>query len=268
MTESYHPLSYPELKVGMKFGPISFSVKEASHEKSKHLLEGSDEGNETRITTPYLFPSEMWGWARVMSRYFGRLNEVAVSGATWRLHGTALPGETLRSDSEIVAKYQKRGLSFARIRTTTRNSQGKLLLESKDDDLLLHDAPKPFYVERGMTKEQPAHADYRRKRRVYFRYDWNPAIWKNNIHTDAYAQSCGYERGLPEFIMYMDWIFATQLESLGEQAYSGLEMKLEKILPIYENEQIRILGIRNRSSSDVFFYRGNQERVVAKTIKS
>ncbi len=259
----YTPLSQSKLGVGMEFGPVEFSVKLPSHKKSRELLEKSDPHQQTRIITPYLFPSEVWGWARVFSAYFGRLNEAAVSRATWGIYGTAFPDQKLKAKSRVITVQTRNNLHFATAETITENENGTMLLRSLDELLLLHDVNSPFYQERAKETIPPENPTYDRTRRVYFRYDWDNGKWLNNIHTDQYAQGFGYERGLPEFIMYMDWIFLSQLEQFGEEAYSGRTINLQKILPIYKNEIIRITETRGAQHSTVQFFRGNQERVNA-----
>lgn len=259
----YIPLSQSKLGVGMEFGPVEFSVKLSSHEKSRQLLEKSDHHQQTRISTPFLYLSEVWGWARVFSAYFGRLNEAAVSRATWEIYGTALPDQKLKAKSKVVNVQTRNNLPFATAETTTEDENGNLLLKSLDELFLLHDVNYPFYQERAKETIPPENLTYDRTRRVYFRYDWDNGQWLNNIHTDKYAQRFGYERGLPEFIMYMDWIFLSQLEQFGEEAYSGRTINLQKILPIYKNEIIRITETRGAQHSTVQFFRGNQERVNA-----
>ncbi len=257
----YTPLSPSNLGVGMGFEPIEFSVKPTSHEKSRKLLEKSDLHQQTRINTPYLFPSEVWGMARVFSAYFGRLNEIAVSKATWEIYGAALPNQKLRATSKVVNIQTRNNLPFAVAETTTEDESGTLLLRSLDELLLLHNVQHPFYQEKAKETQPSRKLIYDRTRRVYFRYDWDNGNWLNNIHTDEYAQKFGYERGLPEFIMYLDWIFLSQLEQFGEDAYTCRRIELRKILPIYEGEIIKITETREAQSSTVQFFRGNQERV-------
>ena len=259
----YTPLSQSNLEIGTEFGPVDFSVTLPSHEKSRELLEKSDFHKQTRITTPYLFPSEMWGWARVLSAYFGRLNEAAVSRATWEIYRTALPDLKLRAKSKIMNVETRNGLPFATAKTITEDSDGNILTQCLDELLLLHDVACSFYQERGKETFIPKNPTYDKTRRVYFRYDWDNGKWLNNIHTDEYARRFGYERGLPEFIMYMDWIFLSQLEQFGEDAYVNRTIKLNKILPIYKDEIIRITETRVVQHSTIQFFRENQERVNA-----
>lgn len=259
----YIPLSHSNLETDMEFGPIEFVVKPNSHEESRKLLVESDLDRETKIETSYLFPSEMWGWARVFSRYFGRLNEVAVSRAEWEIYGEALPNEVLTSHSRIASVHSRNGLPFATSETITKNQGGMVLVRCIDELLLLHDVNKKFYQERGKESSKPANPSYQRTRKVYFRHDWESGKWVNNIHTDEYPQRFGYERGLPEFIMYMDWIFLTQLEQFGEDAYNHRTIDIQKILPIYKDEVIQIFGQKRSQHYDVQFFRRNQERLEA-----
>lgn len=258
----YIPLSQSNLKVGMKFGPIEFEVKKESHEKSVRLLEQSDLRGTTNIKHPFLLPSEIWAWARVLSPYFGRLNEVVVSGAKWKLVGTAKPGEKLKAQSMVVKIEKRNDLPFATMVTETRNLKGKLLLHSTDEVLLLHDVDRAFYSERNKAYERPANPLSMFSKKVYHRYNWDPNVWKNNEHTDAYAQKFGYERGLPEFITYMDNCFAAILMLEGKRAYKRT-LNLQKVLPIYKDEKVDIFVEKEKSGGyKVRLFRGNQERVV------
>ncbi len=258
----YTALSKSNLSIGMEFGPVNFFVNKSSHEKSKNLLEGNDIKGETKIISPYLFPSEMWGWARVFSSYFGRLNEVAVSRANWKIYEVARPDEKLISKSKVVNVESRNNLSFATAETVTQNENGNILIKTLDELLLLHDVNFKFYKERNNEKEISKNNSYTRSRKVYFRYNWNSGKWMNNIHTDAYAKQFGYEGGLPEFIMYMDWIFMSELETKGKEAYQTT-IELEKILPIYEGEIIKIIKPKNSENNLIQFFRENQERVRA-----
>lgn len=64
-------------------------------------------------------------------------------------------------------------------------------------------------------------------------------------------------------VMYMDWIFLSQLEQFREEASSGRTIHLQKILPIYKNGIIRITEERKAQYSTVKFFRKNQQRVNA-----
>lgn len=260
----YTPLFPTNVKVGAEFGPIIFSVKPESHQRSKRLLEQSDLRQETRIETPYLFPSEMWGFARLFSSYFGRLNEAAAAGATWEIYGRSLPEQKLTVRSKVISNKVRNNLPFATTETITLDEDGHTLIRCLDEILLLHDVSSPFYQERAKETTLPENYSYDRIRKVYFRHTWNNGKWLNNIHTDEYARRFGYEKGLPEFIMYMDWVFLSQLEQNGERAYNHTIIKIEKILPIYKDELIRIFSKEEGAQhSTVQFFRGKQERLNA-----
>ena len=263
----YTPLSQSDLEVGMEFGPVNFVIKPHSHEKSKKLLEKSDLDSQAKIISPYLLPSEMWGMARVFSSYFGRLNEIAVSRTKWQIYGTAKPNEELTAQSKVVSLDSKRGLSFATAETTTVNKAGKLLLRCMDELILLHGINTPFYQERREEAEIPSNPTYQKTRRVCFRHVWDNGKWINNIHTDKFAQQFGYERGLPEFIMYMDWIFLSQLERRGEKSYHNTTIDILKILPVYKGDIVKVTATEGVQHSMVQFFRGNQKRLEAMVLK-
>lgn len=260
---AYTPLSWSSLEKGMQFGEHCFRVKQHSHEKSKQFIEESDLEKKTSIVTPFLFPSEMWGCARVLSQYFGRLNEVAVSQSCWNIYGKVLPEESLFAKSRVVKKQMRNELPFVVFKTVTKDSNNHLLISCEDEFLLLHDVDTEFYQERGKTGIVPKSPDYECLREVYFRHVWDDGKWFNNIHTDDYARSFGYERGLPEFIMYMDWTFLPILERCRDVVYNGTTIETKKILPIYKDEIIKVVAENYRHQSAVRFFRGNQERFVA-----
>jgi hypothetical protein len=263
LPREYVPIIPSKLKVGTEYGPIEFIIKSQTHEKSRELLEKSDTNQQTRIATPYLFPSEMWGLARVLAVYFGRLNECAITRAKWQLYSTASQNQKLTARSKVKGIHTRNKLPFATVETKTMDDNGNTLMCCLDEFLMLHDVHQPFYREQNKEKEIPENLAYDRTRKVYFRHVWDDGNWNNNIHTDEYARRFGYKRGLPEFIMYVDWIFLSQLEQSGADAYSNTVLDLKKILPIYKNETIRIVETKSLQSSIVQFFRGKQERVLA-----
>lgn len=261
----YVPLSATTMAVGDTLEAVTFSVDHHSHDKTVRLLNDNTLDSEKMLAWATLFPSEFWGWARVFSQRFGRLNEVAVTGATWEIFRTAQPGEQLRSTSSVVSITARRGLPIATACSETYNKEGNLLLRATDDLLLIHDMSLPFYRERPReeTSHSQQHPVLKRQQRVYFRYEWDPVFWLNNIHTDEFAQRCGYERGLPEFIMYMDWIWRAVVEVVPEHIKGGLQITLRRILPIYKQEVIDILVYREEYGLKVIFLRNGEMRVVA-----
>ncbi len=266
MPIEYIPLKYENVIVGQEYGPLSYIVKPHSHLKTLRLLENSQLNGHEHMHTDLLLPSEIWGWARTLSKYFGRLNAIAVTNSRWEIFGSALADQLLIASTEISNKYIRRGLPYIEAITTTKNEHGQILLKAKETVLLTSDITAPFYVEKDKPAiHLPESPIYDVTRKVYFRHQWNGNEWKNNMHVDDYAQSFGYKRGLPEFIVYMDWIFMTVFSRLGEMAFNRICIETDKILPIYEGEAIRIVSEKTAPFSyDVRFFNSTRERLQGK----
>ncbi len=232
----YDPLTRAALEAQPELGPVHFQVSSGSHAKTNLLLNQHTSAEPVRYET--LLPSELWGCARVLSQYFGRLNEIAVSKTTWELSGKAYPEEELTASSRLLRTEKRKGLSFALVETTTSTVSGTPLLKQLDELLLYHQAQEGWrYQEREVPDLEPFETSI--PRTVYFRHSWNPEIWKNNIHTDEYARKWGYHQALPEFIMYLDWIFDAVYRQEQEKAFAS-QLDLPLILPVYEGDSITV----------------------------
>jgi hypothetical protein len=93
-----------------------------------------------------------------------------------------------------------------------------------------------------------------------YRYDWNEALWVNNIHNDRYARSLGYDRGLVEAPGVIDQILYNKVMSpffkpgysfswkYNYPLYHGIEVTLylskdEKSLKVVETKMNFIIMI-------------------------
>jgi len=261
------PVEYDPLTIALLeeqgsdwMGPIAFRVSPASHEKTVGLLNHNTTSEP--VAYHHLLPSELWGCARVLSNYFGRLNEVAVSRARWEFSSSPFPDNGLYATSRIIKTERRKELSYATIETITYSKEGRTTIDHMrqlDELLLLHEAPDGFYKEREVKND--AEADLEILRRVYFRHNWNNGIWKNNVHTDEYARRFGYERALPEFIMYMDWVFDAFIRKAGMYT-AGLKIDIPLILPIYEKDEIKVkVTEKEDKTHEVKFVKGNVLRL-------
>ena len=244
MNEEYVPLSQETVQEGQVFGPISFAISHHTRDKTVQLIEEADlEGNKS-IDFPYLMPSDMWGWARTLSRYFGRLNEVILAKSTWDILGKALPEEELTARAEIKRVVELKRLPFVQVETITRNKEDNPLLISNDFVLMLHGLEKQVYDGRTVTSPIPEDFAYHSRREIYFRHVWNETKWRNNIHTRDYAQKFGFKEELPEFITYMDNISAILVALEGEKLFDGTSIDLKRILPLYKGDIIDLYAER------------------------
>ena len=261
----YTPLSLANLPEKKVFGPVPFEVKASSHVKTVGALLGSVQrraGDEDQY--PLLLPSELWGWARVLSKSFGRLNEVGVSRTVWEFHGSAAPETSVLAKSTVVGSARRGKVAYCDILTETcEASSGRLLMRATDGFFLTHDCDKPFYTEPAPSKQAlPGNLLYDNQHRVYFRFPWDLSVWVNNIHTDRYAQQCGFERGLPEFVTYADWIYHAAVKS-GWTRGRPFALHLARVLPIYFEEVVRVVAWPEADVLQFRFLRDEMERVVA-----
>lgn len=260
----YEPVTRTLLESQSEFQPVYFTITPESHKKTLDLLNRHTNAEPLSLDT--LFPSEMWGMARVLSNHFGRLNELAVSKTTWIVSGIAYPGQKLETTTSLVRTNVRKGLSFGFVKTETKGQNDELLMDQLDELLLLHEAPVGFYKEKNLPckVEDP---DISIERRVYFRHNWNPQLWHNNIHSDEYARRFGYESGLPEFVMYMDWIFDALFRLEKETAYK-CRIDVPLILPVYEEDKINVALKRNQVGYNVVFLKKGILRLRGNIIKA
>lgn len=261
----YIPLSRDNLEAGMKFGTCRFTVKPASNEKTATFL-----GTGALSIAPLLFPSELWGMARVLSKTFGRLNEVVLAFADWELfHIPAYAGIPVKARSEVLGKKtdESKGLSLVKICTETSNINGQLLLRAVDTVLLLHDMPGWKYKDRTVEQTYAAGLVASQQRKVRMRYNWDK-MWVNNIHQDAYARQFGYDSGLPEFIVYMDWIYLAICHADAEDWYGGkrrsMRICLKRVFPLYVEDVVTVsVHQEHPDLYTVRFIRDSVERLLA-----
>jgi len=250
---NYTPLVSNLFEEGMEFEPHKFKVSRASHEKTINLLKNSY-NPKLKLNISSLLPSEMWGWARVLSQSFGRLNEVMATKVNWQIYGYGNPDEELTAYSKVLNLENRRELPLVTIETIVSDSKNKILMKTEDECLMLHEVNRPVYnfsrenseLVKGLTQRKIID---RRDVQVYFRWDWKLEIWKNNIHTDEYARKFGFERGLPEFAVYMDWLFLSQFLQT-QKSLGRMNIEVEKIKPFYEKDKLEIISLETEKSNE------------------
>lgn len=268
--ETIRPLSSKTLKVGQCFGPHSFAVSQESHKKTISLLkENCIETTNRPFTSCRLSencyaPSEIWGFARTISQhkadnnklYFGGINEVALGKIEFGIYKLPKIGETLVSTVKVeTTTFTDNHLPLAIFQTTTNNQSGEKIASSRESVILLHETKKPFYRE--WTSEK---ADFSRiknllstkgQMKIFFRHKWREDEWPENIHTDRYAQKCGFKSGLPEFKTYIDFIYSILPENL---KMNPLSINLNKILPMYLGDEISAFSFKESDTEDLQIY--------------
>ncbi len=263
----YTPMSLTNIRKANSYDDVIFAVKEKSHQKTVAGLLGSLEPGARGdwYDDRTLLPSEQWGFARVLCRTFGRLNEVALGASQWELYRFASIGDTLRSRTWITGTSSRRGLAFMDAVTETFHDPSGFLLQRCHDRLILtHDCTKPFFAEpKPVAPALPDGLLYDNKHTVYHRYPWDPGVWQNNIHVDEYAQLCGFAGALPEFVTYMDWVFHVAKCSR-TSIDRPFTIKLQKVLPMYLGESMRLVSWQDDNRLQVRFLKGEMERVIAR----
>jgi hypothetical protein len=236
----FRPLTHETLDEGDEF-ETEFRIPSSIRDKTVNLIEESDLNGITKIGFPYLMPSDMWGWARVMSKYYGRLNELILARSQWEILGKAFPEQDLYACSRIGKSFIRRKLPFVEIETITRNESRQPLLRSKDTVLLLHGLEEKVHDGNSVETEIPDTPLVRVDKVVYFRHEWNKDKWRNNIHTADYARRFGFKEELPEFITYMDAITMALINLNGEAIFTGgTKIDLKRVLPLYRGDAISI----------------------------
>jgi hypothetical protein len=257
----YTPFSQRTIQQGQTFA-IRFDVQPASHQKTvARLFESVSRPPVNTQAYESLLPSEQWAMARVLSSAFGRLNELVLMRTAWQVAGRVPAGSPLSARTTIVSVRGGGRLPRCTTQTDTFDAAGTLLVRGDDDVLLSHDCEKPFYVERPVESAPvPPDVRYRARHVVYCRYVWDPSIWVNNIHTDEYARSCGFEGGLPEFPVYIDWVYHAAIQS-GWISEPPFTIALRHILPMYVGETVEVVAYEEKDSLVVRFLYGGTDRL-------
>ena len=241
-----------------------FQVKESSHLKTVSALLGSVGSTMTPAQTyGSLLPSELWAMARVLSSAYGRMNELALVRTVWHVYGTVESSTPLRARTTI-GRIRVGRLPRCTTHSETTDADGRLLLQAADDVLMTHDCKKPFYEERPTPSARiPRELRYRHSHKVYFRYQWDPSLWFNNLHTDRYAQLCGFKKGVPEFPVYMDWIYHVACQT-GWFKGGRFSIRIRRILPMYADDVVEVIAYEQDGNLTARFIKDGVDRLVAK----
>jgi hypothetical protein len=268
LPSEYTPFSLNTVEEGRTYGTLSFSVNQESHDKAVSLLlNGMEHKPLEEEPYPLLLPSELWAMARVFSQSFGRLNEVGLARSVWRIFGSVEPTSSLTATATVLAKIPRERVALCATRTDTCDAMGNLLMRADDKVVMAHDCKKPFFVEPPPVSPSLPHSVlYRNRHTVYFRYGWDPAVWSNNIHVDEYARLCGFERALPEFVVYMDWIYHAAVQC-GWVSDGPFSISLHKILPMYLGERIDVVAYETPGCLHIRLLKAGMERMVARVRK-
>lgn len=138
------PHRFDGIIVGELMGPVDYTVKAATHEKSCQVLELSHPWFLER--SPWggviLLPCETWCQARVLSRWrYGRMNNQLWTSFDWSFYKPVLLGQTLHAYLKVIDKFWKRGRPFVRTEHWAEDDAGDCVHRQVEDLLLLLDLP-------------------------------------------------------------------------------------------------------------------------------
>ncbi len=213
---------WEDIVVGEERGePVEWRIKPSTHQKHCDYLD---------IHLPFfevwsnLFPWELAGWARVPSRYRGRIkiNEVIQSGFRYEFFQPAKGGQPIFSTGTTLDQYVKREKNFLMGQTETREDKGQLLLRVINESVNMVDRKEKLnWGATGRQREESwkemgdlvkastdlpigfvlltTHRGPLPMRVSGFAQGgWSKELWKDNIHVDAYAERMGYRGGVVE----------------------------------------------------------------------
>jgi hypothetical protein len=240
----YLPLNADSLGAGEQFGPLRFQISGRSHQ---HHVEHILKGRESSVRSDCLFPFEFWPLPRVLSQWrFGRLNEVISVRATREINFRPKPGEGLRGSTRIKSVQNQRGLCFGFFESKTENAEGKICMRATDTLLLANGCLESKLREAVSKAKAPsvfgtAHgpASILDSWTLRMRFAWPTEKWRNNIHTDEYAQSLGYERALVEGPAIVDVVCSFHESHRGP--LNAFKLAWKYVGPLYEDLRVALL---------------------------
>jgi len=257
LPRDYTPMSSKTMANGDAFGPIEFTISPESHARHLSFLQASGTpmnrvNRWQRILLPFF---EVWPLARVVSRArFGRVNEVVALGASTVIHRMAREGVPITATASLSRLLSRRGLAIGRFVCRAEDEEGRLLTETTDHLLLLHDSD-PIAVRQAIEQadghDDAACAGYQwdenHPLHLTFRHHWNPAEWINNIHVPSYARSVGYRDALAEGAGVMDVVFST-LSPPPTESDLPISVAFNFRLPLYAGLDVRLKSARANKS--------------------
>ncbi|MCI0619729.1 hypothetical protein L0Y40_01695 [Candidatus Wolfebacteria bacterium] len=186
-----------------------------------------------------------------------------ITTSQWEIHSSILPEETLYVTGTITNREENGEKKVVTFETETRDKNKRLLLRAKDTLLFLQNITGWKFKDKKIQPTPEGQLCLNLPVKVYFRHEWDPSVWKNNIHTDKYAQTLGYKRGLPEFTVFFDWIYVALKPLVPDLNKNSLRITLQKILPVYEDDRINMQIYRNNNEYSIHFLKDRYERILA-----
>lgn len=251
----YSPLSRSTIFPGMVFGPIEFQISPSSLKKQIEYWRRQHLSFVDAMEHSYqMFPFLLWCLPRVLSRWYGRLNEVIAVCSEWTINADVDPSGTLVGSVGVVKTSERSGLEFATFKSRTYVPDGTVVLEAEDTWLLanksdlrilkkLASAEKKLPLNK-LLCEQAIVARWR----LTMRYIWDSRQWTNNIHVEEYAQHLGYAGALIEGPLVADLLYLFCVASFGEKPRS---IRWRFTGPLYSGRETFLLVNRNFPNNEV-----------------
>ena len=124
----------------------------------------------------------------------------------------------MSAETQLCSLERLAGMCVASFHSFTRSSSGDVCMEAKERLVLIRDSDCE-------TLRRRIHGQYASIRwkpldcqetvaswTLGMRFNWDPLVWKNNIHTDGYARSLGFRRALVEGHCVADLVFLSVLD--------------------------------------------------------
>jgi hypothetical protein len=243
----YIPLNPSTIKTGQYFGIYKYSITEKSHEHHKEYLKKGNGDNLFNFKKEFLFPFEIFPFPRVLSMLGGykKVNEIISIYGERKIYRLPQLDEILCGEVFIDKIFVRNGIVFGYYTSVTKTSKGETLMISIDKSILFNETDKvKFRSMINKDKENilkpPINENVKlvNTTELFFRHTWDDSIWKNNIHTDSYARSLGFEKGLIEAPCFVDILLTNR--HTAELLENKLSVKWNYTRPLYHGIKVKI----------------------------
>jgi hypothetical protein len=265
----YVPLNASTIQSGQYFGTHSYSIPSSSHQ---HHLEYLKKGNQNcafQFQADFLFSFEMFPLPRVLSSIggFKKVNEIISIHGERIIHELPKPNEMLYTDVKVDKIFTKNKIVFGYFTSYTKTTAGKLLMISIDKAILLNQTNKKKFREVISTKEKlipkliiNSTIQKINTVKLFFRHKWDDKIWLNNIHTDSYARSLGYQKGLIEAPCFVDILLSN--EKTGLLIKNGVKLSWNYHAPLYHGILTNIFLDNDLKKSNIYVCNANDNSIL------
>jgi hypothetical protein len=292
LTPKYGPGELPVEATGLRWedviineieGPVEFAIKPSTHQKHCDLLE---------IHHPYLekeqhiFPWEYNSGYRVGSQWkTGRFNQAIQASMSFDFFRPAKVGDRLLAYQLFTDKFERRGRKYMSFLNDTVDAEsGELVSRFGGDVVLMTGQPKPAGLGEVTRQRQdegawggassgavptntpnlPIGTEFPNQvtgpcpMRVsgHTPTGWDASKWIDNIHSDDYAQRLGYERGVAESPVAMEYAtLLTLVEFYGADVFFSTGKIFVKVTgPVYVGDHlIGKFRVRDRWTEGAYY---------------